>query len=381
MVSAPVPAVPVTQPDTTDASRTVVGYREGHDTTFYIGRQQYRLLLRAETDSTQPLVTTTEGIVGPAFADDTSTFAQTKRVRGYAGRQIITLLDPNGRQVFRRVLHKPDFYSVANRDIITVSEPARPVFVGYQAATQTLGFTLDIGIPYSDVWQRCLILLGFDGRVKQLATSYWSNWDAPDCAPRLLPDGEVLTCQELLLPNKQRVSLLKPPAQLLAAFMLTDTTLCTVYRYGQYRNQPAAAAGMSDEEELSADFQGPEWVADKRRQSSPNAFVINARGQVRHSFQYHGYREQIGFWVPRRYLWQTHTYYLLDEERGLTALDKHNAKSIATISFKEMQPFQPPRLPGEVRFQMKTEGHDFTFYVDPTQPRRLRYQRRPHRDD
>ncbi|TYZ11373.1 hypothetical protein FY528_06650 [Hymenobacter lutimineralis] len=250
--------MPAAQPDTTDASRTVFGYREGHDTTFLIGRQRYRLLLRAETDSTQPLVTTTEGIVGGAFADDTTTFAQTGRVRGYAGRQIITLLDSAGRRVFRRVLHKPDFYSVASRDIITVSNPARPAFIGYQAASQMLGFTLPIGIPYSDVWQQGLILLGLDGRLKRLATTYSSSWDAPDCVPRLLPDGTVLTCEELLLPNQQRMSLLKPQAQLVAALMLTDTTLCTMYRYGQYRSQPALTASESDEEDLSADFQGPE---------------------------------------------------------------------------------------------------------------------------
>lgn len=365
---SPLPALP----DTVDASRTYHGYHSGHDTTFYVGRQRYRLLLRAATDSTKPMVTVTEGIVGGAFADDTSTFAQTRRVRGYEGGQTITLLDSAGRRVFRRQLYKSDFYGVASRDIVTVSEPERPVFIGYHAASQTLAFTLDIGIPYSDVWQQCVLLLSLSGQVQRLATVYESNWEAPDCTPRLLPDGTTLTCQELLHAGGKRLSLLKPKSQLVAAFPLTDSTLLTVYRYGEYRTQLAATSSSSTG--VSAEFNDPEWVVDKRMRTAPNTFVINLKGQVQQSFRYTGYGGEINYQVPRHYLSQTHSYYLLDEERGLYVLDKHNPTTLMEVNFRQMQRYRKPRRPAEIRFTVASTTAAFAFYLDPDQPTQLRYQ-------
>lgn len=363
-------------PDTVDASRTYFGYRSGHDTTFYIGRQPYRLLLRTETDSTKPLVTITEGIVGPAFADDTSTFAETQRVRGYDGSQIITLLDSENRQVFQRRLRKANFYGVASRDIVTVSEPARPRFIGYHNANQTLAFTLDIGIPYSDVAQQCVILLGLDGGVRRLATSYKSSFDSPDCEPRMLPNGTVLTCQELLQPDGSHISLLKSKSQLVAAFPLTDSTLCTVYRYGEYRARPDHEEESSQTDaSISAEFNDPEWVVDRTQRNALNAFVINLKGQVLKAFRYSGYQGAIGYEVPRRYVWQLHTYYLLDEERGLQLLEKHNPTSATEVLFSQMKRFQKPQQLSEVRFTVRTETAEFAFYVDTAHPAHLRYQR------
>ena len=363
-------SLPLPPPDTVDASRTHLGYQTGHDTAFYIGQQRYRLLLRAETDSTKPAVT--EGVVGEAFAEDTSTFAQTRRVRGYEGSQLITLLDAAGRQVFRRRLRKQEFFGVASRDVVTVSEPQPPRFIGYHALTQTLVFALTIGIPYSDVAQQCVMVLGLNGQVRRLVTSYLSNWEAPDCAPRLLPDGTVLTCQALLPPTGKVMSLLKPKSQMVAAFPLTDSTLFTAYRYGEYR---AAVAAESDSQpNVSATFNAPKWVTDRRKRNASNAFIVNRQGRVLQEFRYAGYGGVIGYEVPRRYVWQTHTYYLLDEQRGLYLLNKHNPLALSEVPFQQMQRFREPQRPAEIRFTIATETVAFAFYVEPAQPTHLRYE-------
>ncbi|GAA4036740.1 hypothetical protein GCM10022409_22070 [Hymenobacter glaciei] len=367
------PARPRVVRDTADVSQTSQYNEEGQDTSFWLGRQRYRLLLRAETDSTKPLVAVSEGLVGGAFADDTSTFAQTQRVRGYEGGQVITLLAPAGQPVFRRRLRKQDFFSVASRDIVTVSDPARPRFIGYHGPSQTLVFTLGIGIPSSDVGQQCVIMLGLDGQVRRLAPSYSSNWSAPDCAPRLLADGTVLTCQELLGPDGRRVSLLKPKAELVAALVLSDSTLLTMYQYGEYRDRPVEGGNPLD---VSAGFYEPEWAPDPRKRDSPNAFVVNARGQVRQRFRYQGFGGAMGYEVPRHYVPASHTYYLLDEERGLCLLDKQRPTLARELLFRQMERFRKPLRPAEVPFSIETETSAFTFYADTLHPEKVRYQRK-----
>ena len=360
--------------DITDVSQNTKSNDEGRDTSFWLGRQRYRLLLRAESDSTKPLVTTSEGIVGGNFADDTSTFRQTQRVRGYEGGQVITLLDPAGRPVFQRRLRKQDFFPVASRDIVTVSDPERPRFIGYHGPSQALVFTLGIGIPASDVGQQCVIMLGLDGQVRRLAASYSSNWTAPDCAPRLLADGTVLTCQELFGPDGRRVSLLKPKSELAAALVLSDSTLLTMYRYGEYRDRPAES---SDEPlNVTAGFYEPEWVPDPGKRDAPNAFVVNARGQVRQRFRYHSFGGAMGYYIPRCYVPASHTYYLLDEERGVHLLDKRQPALVREVPFRQMEPFRKPVRPSEIQFHIETETSAFTFYADTLHPEKVRYRRK-----
>ena len=371
------PPAAAPQPDTTDASRVRLGYLRGQDTAFYVGPNRYRLLLRAQTDSTKPLIAVTDGSVGALFAADTSTFAKTGRVRGYEGGPVITLLDQAGRQVFRRKMRKADFYDVVSRDIVTVSEPVPPVFMGYHAPSQSLAFSLDIAIPYSDVWQRCVLLLGLDGRVRRLATSYLSNWSAPDCMPRLLPDGTVLSCQELLSATGRRISLLKPRSELVAAFPLTDSTLFVAYRYGVYRPQPVNAADTLPDASVSAAFNNPEWVPDRRMRHAPTAFVLNLKGQSRQAVRFTGLSQyEMGYSLARRYLWQTHCYYLLEEDGSLLALDKQRPTAITRLPFRQMRPFRTPQLPTEVALTLG----GYRFYVDAAQPRQVRYQRLPPRE-
>ncbi|WP_426489762.1 hypothetical protein [Hymenobacter sp. 102] len=376
---------PVVLPDTTDASRT--GYallQVGHDTVFRVGRQRYRLLLRADTDSTKPLLAVTTGAVGSFFAADSASFARTGQVRGYEGWHTITLLDSVGRMVFRQRLRKADFFGVVDPDVVTVSQPQAPRLLGVHGPSQRLALAVEIGIPYSDVAQRVVVLLRLDGSGRQLFNSYRSNWGAADCVPRLLTDGTLLTCQALVPPSGPPVSLQKSRAELVAAFPLTDTTLFTAYRYGYYRPAPPAAASPATAENLpiegatpSAEFQeADQWVEDARRRRSPNAFVITPRGRVRQRLRYTGTEGTMAYEVPRRYVWQTHTYYLLDGQRGLLAIDKRRPGT-AALSFRQMARFRPPRRPAEIRFELRGLNARYAFYLEPQQPRQLRLEQLP----
>jgi hypothetical protein len=377
---------PGAPPDTVDASRT--GYallQAGHDTVFRVGRQRYRLLLRAATDSTKPLLTVTTGAVGIFFAADTATFARTRQVRGYEGWHTITLLDSAGRTVFRQRLRKADFFGVADPDIVTVSQPQAPRLLGAHGPSQRLALAVEIGIPYSDVSQRVVVLLRLDGSGRRLFSSYRSNWGAADCVPRLLADGTLLTCQALVPPTGPPVSLQKPRAELVAAFPLTDTTLFTAYRYGYYRPASPAAPRPATAENLpvegaapSAEFQEADrWVEDGRRRRTPNAFIITPGGQVRQPLRYTGTEGTMAYEVPRRYVWQTHTYYLLDGQRGLLAIDKHRPGTSKVLPFRQMKAFRQPRQPAEIRFELRGLGARYAFHLHPQQPHQLRLEQLP----
>lgn len=376
-VAKPTPAAP----DTTDFSATAYDLADGRDTTFLIDGQPYRLLLRADADSTKPLLVKTDGIVGEAFANDTSTFARDDEVRGYEGGHTITLLDPKGWQLFRRRLRKQDFFGVASPDIVAVSAPERPRFLGYHAPSQTLLFRLDIAIPASDVWQECVIVLGLDGRLRHLATVFESNWNAADCVPRLLPDGTVLSCQELLRPDGRRIRLTKPKSSLMAAFPLNDSLLLTMYQYGEYKQRLIEPEARQSPETapldapVSAGFNEPEWVPDPRMRNAPNAFVINTRGQVRQRLRFANFAGAIMTEIPRYYLWPAHRYYLLDDDGSLLIFDKQNPSPAVRVRRTQLQRFRPPRRPAEVRFELSTPEDNIAFYVDPARPTQLRYER------
>lgn len=286
--------------------------------------------------------------------------------------------------MFRRRLRKQDFFGVAGRDVVTVSNPQRPVFLGYHAPSQRLVFSVLIGIPYSDVGQEYTVVLGLDGRVRHLGASF-SAGIGPDCAPRLLPDGTILTCEELLRPDGRRISLLKPKSELLAAFPLSDTTLCTMYAYGEYRDRPQEEAAPAEtaapvDAPVTAGFYYPEWVPDKRMRNAPSTFVITTRGQVRQRFMATDCIEAIVNIVPRLYVWQTHAYYLPDGKDGLVILDKHNPRGLTTLSLRQMQRFRKPKRPAEVRFELSSTSGSFAYYVDPARPTQLRYERIEPRD-
>ena len=126
---------------------------------------------------------------------------------------------------------------------------------------------------------------------------------------------------------------------------------------------------------VSAGFNYPEWVPDPRMRHAPTGFVINLKGQVRQHFTAPEAIDALGYQLPRTYVWQAHSYYLSDYEKGLVVFDKHDPTRVTRLSFRQMQRFRQPRQPNEVRFELTTEVGNTAFYVDPAQPTRLRYQR------
>ena len=339
------------------ASRALPGWAPpaSTDTLVRLNRRPYRLRFEAETDSTQPLITTYTPFPG-----------HTERAHGYEGRFTFTLRDSTGRQVFRRQLRKADFFSRAGADIVVESEALLPALLGYSVPLGALIFTLDFAVPNADVGSQVVVLLDLTGKVLRMSEGRGLSGGA-DCDPVLAADGRtLLTPSEILRPNLPPLRLNKPNADLAGAFLLSDTTLLAVYAPGKTRL-------IRSPDGLDAIGRTP----SRQQLQAPNAFVRHTRsGRVLHAFRYGGFYEELGYTIPQHYLRATATCYLLDEKRGLHLLPRAGAAAPIELRFAVMPVFVPPQKPAEVRFELQGSGRVFAFYVDTT--RRLphiRYQR------
>jgi hypothetical protein len=197
------PPVPGPRRDTADYTRRLpMPAPSPVDTLIALGPRHYWLTTQVSTDSTRALYAAPAGSVGPAFAAPGDAAG---RVRGYAETYTFTLRDSARRVVlFRRRLHKPDFYGVAPRDLATVMNLERPSYLGYSASLDALIFACYLWVPASDVGERATLVLGRSGRVQTISPGGSILWEAPDCDPQLSPDGRtVLTCSELLRPGRR----------------------------------------------------------------------------------------------------------------------------------------------------------------------------------
>ncbi|MBO0357941.1 hypothetical protein J0X19_08295 [Hymenobacter sp. BT186] len=349
--AAPIPAPTV---DTTNW----MGYRtikEGaSDTTLLINDQRYRLLLTAEPDSSRPLLATWKQAGGV----DT--------MRGVDARYRIVLRDATGKTVLDKQLRKPAFYSAASKDVVIGGVPRRPQLLAYAPPWQALVFAFDFWLDGSDVGEQCVLMLGLDGQVRELSNSNTFGGGGSDCMPRFSPKGQaMLTCNKLLLPGRKPIVLLKSKADLVMASFLSDTTLVTIYAYGENHYGYDADSSIQ-----SMHFEEPPQM-----RNVPNAFVLNLRGQQLARFRYNGYTDELGYYVRRHYLPQTNTYYLLDEERGLRLIDKRSPTATREVRFRQMTRFKPPQKPREVRFQIQGIADNLEFYADQDHPERLRYRK------
>ena len=356
--SAPAPPVGPPKPSPArPAGRPRIGWAPpaALDTAIVLNGQSYRLRLEAETDSTQRLKTTYQPYPG-----------HYEQARGYQGRFTFTLRDGSGRPVFRRQLHKADFYKVAGQDIVTESEAYLPELLAYSAPFGALVFSLDFMVPDSDVGSQVVLMLDLTGRVVCISDGR-SPGTGPDCEPALAPDGRaLLTGSELLRAHQPPLRLTRPNADLAGAFLLSDTTLLVVYAPGkthliQAPGEPETYGRTPTAQQLRA----------------PNAYVRHTRnGRVLSRFRYGGFYEELGFTIPRYYLRATTTHYLLDEKRGLRLLPLAPPAQPTEIRFAAMTRYTPPQKPAEVRFELQGSGTGFAFYVDTTsRVPRIRYQR------
>jgi hypothetical protein len=351
--AAPLPKAPSPVP----TPRYPVGWAPpaSFDTAIMLNGQSYRLLLETETDSTQRLKTRYEPVPGHFDV-----------ARGYQGRFTFTLRDGGGRQLFRRQLRKNDFFKVVSEDIVTESEAFMPDMLAYSAPFGALVFTVDFMVPDSDVGSQAVVLLDLTGRVLRMSEGR-SPGGGPDCEPTLSADGRsLLTGSELLRPHQPPLRLNRPNADLVGAFLLSDTTLLAVYAPGrahliQNPGEPETYGRTPTPQQLRA----------------PNAYVRHVRsGRVLRRFRYGGYYEELGFTIPRHYVPGTATHYLLDEKRGLRLLPLAPPAIPSELRFTAMPRYAPPRKPAEVRFELQGVGSSFAFYVDTTsRVPRIRYQR------
>ncbi|AHJ98090.1 hypothetical protein [Hymenobacter swuensis] len=361
--AAAVPVLPSVPPDTVDwLARTLPG-NASTDTMLQIEGKSYRLRLSASADSTRMLRVSTGGIVGEAFAVD-SNFVRNKLVQGPSGSYVIQLLAA-GQPVMRRRFQKPDFYTVAERAIVVVSEPTPPRFLGYYPELGGLAFWQQIGIPASEVGSYFFYLLDLKGKVRELSFGNQFGEGHTDCDPLPAPGGKaLLTCARLLRPGQPPLNLQKPQADLALARFLSDTTLLVLYNYGEYKTE----TDNSGLEEMS-------WQVPPHLRNKPNGFVLNLQGKQLARFRFNSLGEEMGYYVRRAYVPAVQTYYLLDAERGVRLLAKQNPAATREVPFRQMTPFSPPQRPMEVQFTIRAGTADFVFYADKAHPEKLRYQR------
>ncbi|QNH63802.1 hypothetical protein [Hymenobacter sediminicola] len=324
------------------------------DTTLLIDGRRYRLLLTAEPDSSRPLL----ALWKHGTRTDTS--------RGIDAHYRIVLRDAAGKLVLDKQLRKPAFYAAASKDVVIEGVPRRPQLLAYAPAWQALVFAFDFWLEGSDVGEQCVLMLGLNGQVLELSNSNTYGGGGSDCMPRFSPKGQaMLTCNKLLLSGRKPISLLKPKADLVLASFLSDTTLLTIYAYGENHYEYGPDSLVE-----SMYFEEPPQM-----RNVPNAFVLNLRGKPIARFRYNGYTDELGYYVRHHYLPQTNTYYLLDEERGLRLLNKRQPTSPQEIRFRQMRRFTTPQRPREVQFRLQGTEVSFDFYVNQDHPEQIRYRK------
>jgi hypothetical protein len=338
-------------------------YAEGPaDTLIRIGSRHYRLLLRAETDSTHPVAfTEAGGVADPAGPLPTDSAARANTARGYAGGYTFTLCDSTGRTtLFEQRIDKKAFYKAAPTDIVVVTPTDRPMYLGYSPGLRALVFVVPIYPGPGDYGFDATVLLDSrTGRLRHLGPAHSAVMGGLDCNPRLGPNGRaVLTCSELLRAGQPPLALNnKPHAQLIAARFLSDTTFLTVYEYGDYRPGP--------------DGSYPQLVPPARPPAF-NAFVRGLSGRVLASFRA-GYADAFHYEVYRRFVPATASYYFYDDQ-AVTLFRRHRPDSLLRRPLRRLPRFASPKRPTEEADTLETAERRFVLFVDTLDPRRLRFQ-------
>lgn len=186
------------------------------DTLLILNGKPYQLRMQSELDSTQHLTTMVKA--DPGHSDT---------IRGYEGRFTFTLRDSLNRTVFRRQLHKADFYKRIGAEVVVQSGADAPAFLGYSAPFEALVFTLGFAVPDTDWGSEAVLLLDLKGQVIRMANG--NNYGGgPESFPTLSKDGyTLLTEDEVLRASRPTIPLEKPHAELRGAFFLSDTALVT----------------------------------------------------------------------------------------------------------------------------------------------------------
>jgi len=363
------------RPDTADCTRRLPMQEPGPaDTLIALGKRHYWLTMQVSTDSTRALYAAPAGSVGPAFAAPGDAAG---RVRGYAETYTFTLRDSARRAVlFRRRLHKPDFYGVAPRDLATVMHLERPNYLGYSTGLDALIFACYLWVPGSDVGERATLVLGRNGRMQTISPGGAILWAAPDCDPQLSPDGRtVLTCSELLRPGQPALSLQKPYAELRAARFLNDSTLLALYEYGDVKPRASRLpAGEEVDSTVTAPLVEYEFIATPAQRRLPTAFIMRTSGRVVRSFHLTT-TGAASSELPRAFVPAAGAYFCYDETtRHLVVLPKAHPERLTDLPLKTLAVFKPPRRAREKQVEVSSDFTQLTLYVDTLRPQAVRYR-------
>jgi hypothetical protein len=338
-------------------------YEEGPaDTLIQIGSRHYRLLMRAETDSTHPVAfTEAGGVVDPAGPLPIDSTTQANTARGYAGSYLFTLRDSAGRNtVFEQRVNKKAFYRAAPTDIVVLTPTDRPMYLGYSPGLHALVFVVPLYPGPGDYgFDATMLLDDRTGRVQHLGPAHSAVMGGLDCNPRLGPNGRaVLTCSELLRAGRPPLNLnSKPHAHLVAARFLADTAFLTVYEYGDYRAGP--------------DGSFPQLVPPARSPAF-NAFVRGLSGQVLAAFRA-DYADAFSYEVYQHFVPATASYYFYDNQ-AVTLFRRARPDSLLRLPLRRLPRFARPKHPTEIADTFETAERRFVLYIDTLNPRRLRYQ-------
>jgi hypothetical protein len=322
------------------------------DTVLTLTGHSYRLRMQSELDSTQHLTT--------MVASEPGRF---DTIKGYEGRFTFTLRDSLNRLVFRRQLHKADFYQRIGAEVVVQSGTDAPTLLGYSAPLGALVFTLGFAVPDTDWGSEAVLLLDLKGRVMRMANGN-DYGGGPESFPTLSKDGyTLLAADEVVRANRPAISLAKPHAELRGAFLLSDTALVAVYELGEWQKKRTSTGTEQ------------EFVSTPAQKKVPNTFVLHTRtGQLVGQFRYDGYVEELGYTVPRFYVPSSGALYLLDENKGLTLLTQKDPAKAVLLPFAEMPKFTAPKRKTEMRFERQAARKQFAFYIDTIHPTHVRYQ-------
>lgn len=369
----PAPVAPAPLPlDTADYTRAHPSQWPGPaDTLIAIGTRHYWLSMQVTTDSTRALYYHPAANVGAAFAVPGD---RTGQVRGYYETYTFALRDSTRKKLlFRRQLHKSDFYRVGSRDVVTVVNMERPCYLGYSAALDALVFNCALWIPGSDVGGRATLVLDRQGHLKTISSGGSLLWDAIDCDPQLSPSGRaVLTCTELLRAGQPPLRLERPHAQLQAARFLNDSTLLVIYEYGDYVQRPIEEVG--NDSSVTAPMTAADLVTTPAQRRLPTAVVLRTNGQVLRQFNLLTTGVAANQ-LPRTFLKPTRTYFFFDEaSRKLVLLPKAHPDSLRELLLKNLLAFKPPLRPHEQKIEISSDFSLLSLYVDTLQPWVVRYR-------